>query len=83
MSKATELISLHKDKSDDPRFAVCYARGSVFKLEGHFHRVERGKRSLVSRALCLAEHFGNRCAICPNRNFKATFVARALDEAGS
>ena len=76
MSKATELISLRKDVSDDPRLAVCYARGSVFKQEGHFHRVERGKRTLVSRALCLAEYFGPRCAICPNRNFKVTFVAK-------
>jgi hypothetical protein len=63
---ATELITLAGDKSDDPRFAVCYARGSAFRREGRFHRVEKGKRSLVSRALCVIEAFGSRCRQCPN-----------------
>ena len=76
MSRATELISLLKDKSEDPRYAVCYARGVTFKVEGNFFRVERGKRSLVSRALCLSEHFGSRCKICPNRDFSVRLQAR-------
>lgn len=75
MSKTTELVALAKDKCEDPRFAVCYARGSVFKAEGHFHRVEKGKRSLVSRALCLSEHYGKRCQICPNRDFTVKLAA--------
>lgn len=73
MSKSTELVSLMKDTSDDPRLVVCYARGSVFRPEGHFIRVEKGKRSLVSRALCLALHFGDRCEACPNKDFTLKF----------
>ena len=80
MSKTTELVSLNKDKADDPRFAVCYARGSVFKPEGHFFRVEKGKRSLVSRALCLSEYFGKRCRACPNFKFKIKLVSRGGDD---
>ncbi len=72
MKRATELVSLHKDKSDDPKYAVCYARGAVFKPEGNFHRVEKGKRSLVSRVLCITEFFGNRCKTCPNHDFSVT-----------
>lgn len=69
MAKTTELVSLSKDKSDDPRYSVCYARGSVFKKEGHFHRVEKGKRALVSKALCIAQYYGDRCTVCPNSQF--------------
>lgn len=76
MSRVTELVSLLKDKTDDPRYAVCYARGAVFKAEGHFFRVEKGKRSLISRALCLTDHFGSRCKACPNHNFSIRFVAQ-------
>lgn len=72
---ATELITLQADKSEDPRFAVCYARGSVFKPEGNFHRIEKGKRSLVSRALCVVETFGSRCRQCPNHKLKLMFRA--------
>ncbi len=75
MSRPTELISLGKDKSVDPRFSVCYARGSVFKAEGNFFRVEKGSRALVDRALCLSSHCGKRCAECPNHNFTVRFVA--------
>jgi hypothetical protein len=71
---ATELIAL-RDDSGDPRFAVCYARGSSFKREGNFLRVEKGKRSLVNRALCVVETFGSRCRQCPNYNVKLTFKA--------
>lgn len=70
---ATELVTLHKDKSDDPRFAVCYARGSVFRPEGEFMRVEKGKRTLVHVSLCLLRHFGPRCEKCPNRNIALVF----------
>jgi len=70
---ATELISLNKDKSDDPRYSVCYARGSSFKKKGHFFQVEKGKRTLVPRALCVEMHFKRRCAMCPNSEFTATF----------
>lgn len=80
MSKVTELVSLNKDKAEDPRFAVCYARGSVFRPEGRFFRVEKGKRSLVSRALCLSEHFGKRCKTCPNHDFKIKLVSRGSDD---
>lgn len=73
MASTTELVALGKEKSDDPRFAVCYARGSRFRKEGRFFRVEKGKRGLVSRALCITEFFGSRCRICPNRDFKVSF----------
>jgi hypothetical protein len=76
MSRATELISLLKDKSSDPRYAVCYARGTVFKAEGNFFRVEKGRRGLVSRALCLLEHYGSRCKICPNSDFSVRLITR-------
>jgi hypothetical protein len=69
----TELVALAKNKSDDPRFAVCYARGSVFKPEGNFFRVEKGKRYLVNRALCITKYYGSRCEVCPNREFTLTF----------
>jgi hypothetical protein len=73
MSKPTELISLNKDTSGDPRYAVCYARGSVFRKEGHFFRVEKGKRSVVLRALCLSMYYGDACLACPNSQFTLTF----------
>lgn len=76
MSKPTELVTLNKDRADDPRYAVCYARGSVFKPDGHFFRVEKGKRSVVLRALCLSMYYGSRCKVCPNSNFTVKFVAR-------
>jgi hypothetical protein len=65
---SSELVALEKSSlcEDDPRFAVCYARGSVFKKEGALYRVEKGSRNVVHRALCLAHHYGPRCKICPN-----------------
>jgi hypothetical protein len=83
MSKATELVTLNKDKADDPRYAVCYARGSVFKAEGHFFRVEKGKRTVVLRALCLSQYFGSRCKICPHSRFSVKFVSTGGSDAGS
>lgn len=83
MSKPTELVTLNKDKAADPRYAVCYARGSVFKQEGHFFRVEKGKRAVVLRALCVALYHGNRCKICPNSSFTMKFTARGSDVAGT
>lgn len=71
---ATELVSLTHDQSDDPRLAVCYARGSVFKPEGKFMRVEKGMRTRVNRALCIAKHFGHRCEVCPNYEASLTLV---------
>jgi hypothetical protein len=76
MAKTTELVSLKKDQSDDPRYAVCYAQGSTFRKEKNFFRVERGKRTLVLRALCVVQHYGKRCRICPNSNIEITFQAR-------
>jgi hypothetical protein len=73
MAKATELVSLLKDQSDDPRYAVCYARG-IFRKEGNFWRVEKGKRTLVLRTLCVLRYHGAKCALCPNVEFQATFV---------
>jgi hypothetical protein len=63
--KKTELVSLLKDVSPDPRMAVCYGRGAVFKPDGHFIRVETGKRTLVSKALCVTRHY-KCCGLCPN-----------------
>lgn len=83
MSKQTELITLSKDVAEDPRFAVCYARGSVFRPEGHFFRVEKGKRTVVLRALCASLHFGRKCEICPNSRFKMRFLSRGTSDAGS
>lgn len=73
---ATELITLKADTSDDPRFAVCYGRGATLKREGNFHRVEKGKRHLVHRALCVTEAFGSKCKQCPNHNAILHFQAR-------
>lgn len=72
---ATELITLEADKSADPRFAVCYARGSAFKKEGKFYRVEKGMRALVHRALCVMEVYESRCRQCPN--YKVTLIFKA------
>jgi hypothetical protein len=65
---ASELVALGVDQPEDPRYAACYASGSVFKPEegGRFHRVEKGHRRLVSRALCVLQYFESRCAKCPN-----------------
>jgi hypothetical protein len=73
---ATELITLMGDTSGDPMLAVCYARGSVFRREGNFHRVEKGKRGLVNRALCVTETYGSRCRICPHHEVVFSFVAK-------
>ncbi len=75
MAKTTELVSLKKDVSDDPRYSVCYALGSSFRKEGNFFRVEKGKRTLVPRSLCVVQHFGRRCRLCPNSEFVVTFRA--------
>lgn len=74
---ASELVTLDDD-SGDPRFAVCYARGSVFRREGRFLRVERGKRTVVNRALCMAQAYEKRCLVCPN--FSATLTLKPLGE---
>lgn len=70
----SELIALNKDTlcCDDPRFSVCYARGSAFKKEGNLYRVERGARTVVHRSLCLIQHFGPRCTICPHGSITVT-----------
>lgn len=69
---ATELVTLNADneKCDDPRFAVCYGRGSAFRAEGKFFRVEKGARTVVHRSLCVLQHFGRRCEACPNSKLK-------------
>ncbi len=65
---ASEIIALNEEalRCDDPRFSVCYARGSSFRKEGKFFRVERGARNVVHRSLCLIHHYGPRCKICPH-----------------
>lgn len=68
----TELIPMKKELDEDPRFAVCYARGSVFKREGNFLKIEKGSRSVVHRALCMTRFHGRRCGICPNNEVKVT-----------
>ncbi len=73
MSRSTELIALAKDKVSDPKLTPCYGRGAVLKPEGKFHRVEVGKRSVVSRVLCLARTFGAKCDRCPNSTFTVKF----------
>lgn len=62
----TELITLQRDISEDKRFATCYARGSVFRREGNFLKIEKGSRTVVQRALCLTRYYGKRCELCPN-----------------
>ena len=62
---SSELIPF-KDDTGDPRFAACYARGSVFRREGRFLRVERGMRTIVPRALFMDTHFKERCKVCPS-----------------
>lgn len=66
--KKTELVAPMKDVSDDPRFAVCYGRGSVLRAEGNFLRVESGSRTLAHRALCVLQVHGSKCWACPNSN---------------
>ena len=80
---ASELLALSVEtlRCDDPRLAVCYARGSVFKREGSFHRVEKGARSVVHRALCLLHHFGPRCGQCPNGTIKIQLTVQTREEA--
>lgn len=68
---STELIDPHETDTD-MRFAVCYARGSVLKREGKFLRVEKGKRTLVSRSLCMTESYGDTCHGCPNFTARLT-----------
>lgn len=72
---ATELVAIQKEKSEDPRFAVCYARGTTFKKEGNLFRVEKGQRNLVHRALCVVGHFKSRCRVCPHYDFTVTLRA--------
>ena len=68
----SELITLTVDnmRCETPQLCVCYARGSVFKKEGNFYRVERGARSVVHRVLCLMQYYGTRCGQCPNSSIK-------------
>lgn len=64
----SELIDLREDQPADPRYAACYASGSVFRNEpgNAFHLVEKGARRVVSRALCVLQTFGKKCERCPN-----------------
>lgn len=68
----TELIALAGEKCDDEKFAVCYGRGSSFRKEGHFFRVEKGARTVVHRSLCLLHVYGPRCATCPFGQLKVS-----------
>lgn len=79
---ASELIALDIEtlRCDDPKLCVCYARGSIFKREGSFFRVEKGARSIVHRALCLSQHYGSRCGICPNRSIKIELTVQKVPD---
>lgn len=70
--KETILVGLAKEKAHAPGFAVCYARGTFVK-QGRMHRVERGKRTVVSRALCVVQYHGRKCRLCPHSEFTAQF----------
>lgn len=72
--KETILVGLAKEQAHHPGFAVCYARGT-FRKEGRLHRVERGKRTIVSRVLCVVQHHGRKCKICPHSKFEVQFKA--------
>ena len=76
MARETVLIGLAKEKAHHPGFAVCYAHGRVFRPEGKLFRVERGKRAIVSRVLCLRLFFRGKCRKCPHSKFEATFEAQ-------
>jgi hypothetical protein len=80
--KETLLVGLKKEIAHHPGFAVCYARGSVFKPEGRLFRVEKGKRAIVSRLLCLRQVFRRRCRLCPHSAFTATFEAKGAHDLG-
>lgn len=71
----TVVVDLHREQHPDPRFAICYARGQVFKQEGSELRVEMGRRALVNRTLCIQQHYGSRCEICPNAKGSLTLRA--------
>lgn len=75
MKLKTALVDLTEDKHPDPRYAVCYARGQVFKSEGSEIRVELGKRTLVNRALCVQLFYKERCQQCPNSDGQLTLKA--------
>ena len=74
--KETILVNLKKEIAHHPGFAVCYARSSVFRAEGRLVRVEKGKRTEVSRVLCVRRMFRGRCSKCPHSAFTAEFEAR-------
>jgi hypothetical protein len=68
----TELIALAGEKCEDDKFAVCYAKGSSFRKDGHLYRVEKGARTVVHRSLCLIQYFEKRCTICPHSKLTVT-----------
>jgi hypothetical protein len=79
---ASEQITLTKEilMTPDPRLTACYARGSVFKREGKYYRVEKGARSVVHRALCLTHYYGSRCAQCPNGKTRVELAVLVAEE---
>jgi hypothetical protein len=66
-NKSTEIIDLAAEKTET-KYAVCYASGSTFKPTGKGATtfiVERGKRRLVNRSLCVVQYYKTRCQVCP------------------
>jgi hypothetical protein len=66
-AKSTEIIDLAAEQVS-PKYAVCYASGSTFRptsAGATTFMVERGKRRLVSRTLCVVQYFKTRCQVCP------------------
>lgn len=78
MSKTTEIVDLAEEKTSS-RYGVCYASGSTFKPTAKHATtfvVETGKRRLVSRTLCIVEHFKSRCSVCPFSKGELQLVAQ-------
>lgn len=66
-SKSTEIIDLATETVTS-KYATCYASGATFKPTGKGATtfvVERGKRRLVNRTLCVVQYFKTRCQVCP------------------
>jgi len=66
-SKSTEIVDLATEYVS-AKYATCYASGSHFKAtskDATTFVVERGKRRLVNRSLCVVQYFKTRCQACP------------------
>lgn len=80
--KTTEIVDLTEEKTSS-RYGVCYASGSTFRPTSKGATtfvVESGKRRLVSRTLCVAEYYKNRCTVCPFSRGELQLVAQGAQE---